>query len=148
MVTDDRNKFATWFQRVTWIGIAVNLVLAIPTLLVPEQMMELASLPTATPLMWVRFSALLLILLSLFFIPEAVLLNRASRLEPAIYEGDGTAPVNILSTRHGRRWTIAGLAIVALIAIAGVFAYVQFLRELPAPYFASDEDHFLFGSTG
>ena len=33
-------------------------------------------------------------------------------------------------------------------SIGGVFAYVQFFREEPAPYFASDEDHFLFGSVG
>jgi mono/diheme cytochrome c family protein len=38
------------------------------------------------------------------------------------------------------------LAVVAL--AAGVFTYVKFFREGPAPYFASDEEHFLYGSIG
>jgi len=40
-----------------------------------------------------------------------------------------------------------GLVVVAGTASA-VFVYERFMREEPAPYFASDEDHFLFGSIG
>jgi mono/diheme cytochrome c family protein len=40
----------------------------------------------------------------------------------------------------------------ALFVVGGtasaVFVYERFMREDPAPYFASDEDHFLFGSIG
>jgi hypothetical protein len=32
--------------------------------------------------------------------------------------------------------------------VGGVVTYVKFFREEPAPYFASDEEHFLFGSVG
>jgi mono/diheme cytochrome c family protein len=39
------------------------------------------------------------------------------------------------------------VAIVLAAVIAGV-TYVKFFRRTPAPYFASDEDHFLFGSIG
>ncbi len=63
---------AAWFQRVMWAGIIANLALAIPTLLWPAQMQALARLPAATPLVWVRFSSLLLILLSSFYVPAAV----------------------------------------------------------------------------
>ena len=63
---------AAWFQRVTWAGIIANLALAIPTLLWPAEMQALARLPAATPLVWVRFSSLLLILLSSFYVPAAV----------------------------------------------------------------------------
>jgi hypothetical protein len=35
-----------------------------------------------------------------------------------------------------------------LAAIGGLFAYNHFFREEPAPYFASDEEHFLYGSIG
>jgi hypothetical protein len=33
-------------------------------------------------------------------------------------------------------------------AIIGGVTYVKLFRESPAPYFASDEEHFLFGSMG
>ena len=63
---------AAWFQRVMWTGIIANLALAVPTLLWPAQMQALARLPAATPLVWVRFSSLLLILLSSFYVPAAI----------------------------------------------------------------------------
>jgi hypothetical protein len=61
-----------WFTRVMWIGIIANLGLAIPTLLYPAMMLARNSLPPADPLLWPRFSALLLILLSVFYMPAAV----------------------------------------------------------------------------
>src|SRR5215211_5737537 len=66
----------TWFRRVLWIGILANLALAVPTLLAPERIMALTQLPPATPIMWARFSALLLILLSVFYMPAGVDPNR------------------------------------------------------------------------
>jgi hypothetical protein len=71
MPVHHQNNSATWFQRVTRLGIAANLALAVPTLLAPERMIAFASLPPAVPLLWVRFSALLLVLLSLFYVPAA-----------------------------------------------------------------------------
>jgi hypothetical protein len=71
MATEYPNRSAVWFQRVVWVGIAANFALAIPTFLAPERMIEFSSVPPATPLLWVRFSALLLMLLSLFYIPAA-----------------------------------------------------------------------------
>jgi Cytochrome c len=66
------NKFAIWFSRVVWIGIFANFVLALPTLLMPGQMLAMMSLPAAWPVMWPGFAALLLLLLSLFYIPAAL----------------------------------------------------------------------------
>lgn len=41
------------------------------------------------------------------------------------------------------------VAVLAVLALAGgLFAYDHFFREEPAPYFASDEEHFLYGSIG
>ena len=41
------------------------------------------------------------------------------------------------------------VAALALLALAGgLFAYDRFFREEPAPFFASDEEHFLYGSIG
>src|SRR4051812_12433110 len=38
--------------------------------------------------------------------------------------------------------------LVVLVALAGLFVYDRFFREQPAPFFASDEEHFLYGSVG
>jgi hypothetical protein len=61
-----------WFSRVVWVGIISNLALAVPTLLAPQQTMTLTRMPPASPLLWPQFSALLLILLSIFYIPAAL----------------------------------------------------------------------------
>jgi len=83
-----------WFQRVVWIGIASNLVLAIPTLLSPAASMSRAGVPVATPVLWPQFSALLLILLSVMYVPAALDFERyritawltvASRLAGVIF---------------------------------------------------------------
>jgi hypothetical protein len=66
------NAPLVWFQRVLWLGIAANVALAVPTLLIPERMLALSSLPPAAPLLWPRFAAWLLILLSAFYVPAAV----------------------------------------------------------------------------
>jgi hypothetical protein len=61
----------TWFKRVTWLGIAANAALALPTLIAPEWMIALSNLPPAAPVVWPRFAALLLLLLSVFCVPAA-----------------------------------------------------------------------------
>ncbi|NEQ52258.1 MAG: hypothetical protein F6K11_19310 [Leptolyngbya sp. SIO3F4] len=66
------NTCANWFRRIVLVGVVVNLVLSIPTLIVPEIMLSLFNLPLAVPVIWVQFSANLLILLSLFYIPAAL----------------------------------------------------------------------------
>jgi len=63
---------ARWFSRVVWLGIAANLALAVPTLLMPARMLEFSNLPIADPLLWTQFAALLLILLSAFYVPAAL----------------------------------------------------------------------------
>src|ERR1700733_3638147 len=63
------NKYARWFARVVWLGILANFALALPTLFLPDEMLAMFSLPSASPGMWPSFAALLLILLSLFYIP-------------------------------------------------------------------------------
>jgi hypothetical protein len=67
-----KNRAALWFGRVMWLGIVANLALAIPTIAVPETMLELTGLPRATPLLWMQFSAVLLLILSLFYMPAAI----------------------------------------------------------------------------
>jgi hypothetical protein len=61
-----------WFSRVVWVGIVCNLALAVPTLVAPGPTMASTGVPPASPLLWPQFSALLLILLSIFYIPAAL----------------------------------------------------------------------------
>ena len=68
-MNDYMNDYAKWFRRVVWLGILANLALALPTLFLPDEMLAMFSLPSASPSMWPSFAALLLILLSLFYIP-------------------------------------------------------------------------------
>ena len=67
---------ARWFQRVTWVGIFANLALALPTIAAPAFMIDRIGLPTATPDLWPRFAGLLLVLLSVFYMPAATDVNR------------------------------------------------------------------------
>jgi mono/diheme cytochrome c family protein len=56
--------------------------------------------------------------------------------------------VTSVFSRRPRLSTAVLLAVVVVGTIIGGVTYVKFFRESPAPYFASDEEHFLFGSTG
>jgi len=84
-------KSATWFRRVVWLGIVANLALAIPTLIVPDRMLALSGFPQADPLMWTRFAAWLLILLSLLYIPGAM----------DVYRYRATAQLSVLARLAG-----------------------------------------------
>lgn len=70
------NTYAKWFSRVVGLGVLLNFALSLPTLFIPERMIALFDLEPAVPIVWVRFSANLLILLSLFYIPAAIDLYR------------------------------------------------------------------------
>src|ERR1700733_15670771 len=63
------NNHAKWFARIVWLGVLANFAMALPALFLPDEMLAMMSLPSASPGMWPSFAALLLILLSLFYIP-------------------------------------------------------------------------------
>jgi len=46
-----------------------------------------------------------------------------------------------------RTWIVFGV-LALLLVLGGLFVYAQFFQEEPPPYFASDEEHFLYGSVG
>ena len=176
------NKSGVWFGRVVWLGIVVNLALAVPVLFAPAQVLALFSLPAATPAMWPSFAALLLILLSLFYIPAAInpiyyrsvaWLAVLARLTGAVFfcvfnrdyvtfgllDFAFFVPEAILLTLalrdtaaaagrgNNRKPLLIAIAVLLILLVGGI-AYDEFFRELPPPYFASDEAHFLYGSIG
>ena len=51
-------------------------------------------------------------------------------------------------SNRSRPFATIGAVVAVLVIAVGVFTYDHFFRTEPAPFFASDEDHFLFGSIG
>jgi mono/diheme cytochrome c family protein len=61
-----------WFQRLVWAGIIGNVVVGIASIAYPVQVLALAKVDPATPLVWPRLSAMLIMLLAGFYIPAAL----------------------------------------------------------------------------
>jgi hypothetical protein len=66
------NGYLLWFRRVMWLGIASNVIVAVVSIARTAMVLELLKLPPAEPLVWPRFAAFLLILLSGFYVPAAL----------------------------------------------------------------------------
>ena len=62
---------ARYFGKVVRVGVAVNLILAIPAVVAPALVLGLFELETGDRDIWARFAAWLLVLLSLFYLPAA-----------------------------------------------------------------------------
>ncbi|MGH2412141.1 MAG: hypothetical protein ACRDEA_00240 [Microcystaceae cyanobacterium] len=85
------NTYAKWFGRVVWIGIVVNLFFVIPLLFFPETLLNLLKMDVPTPIIWVRAAGLLLLEISILYIPGAQ--------DPYRYKA--TAWMSIFVTRGG-----------------------------------------------
>ena len=70
------SKWKTRHAIVVGIGIVLNFVIVVPLLLWPEWTMSFFHIPTTTQLIWPRFSALLLGIISIFYIPAALDIDR------------------------------------------------------------------------
>jgi hypothetical protein len=68
----NENKYLRWYSRVVWAGIAANLLLALVAMTATSAVLEFLHLPPADPLVWPRFAAFLLILLSGFYVLAAI----------------------------------------------------------------------------
>jgi hypothetical protein len=65
-----------WFRRVTAVAIASNVVAALMLLAAPSTMLAMAGLPTAKTDLWPRLAAWQIVILSLFYLPAAVDIDR------------------------------------------------------------------------
>jgi hypothetical protein len=66
------NRYARWFGRVVLLGVAANLSLTLPALLYPNAVLSALKLrPALENPLWPSFAALLLLLLSAFYVPAA-----------------------------------------------------------------------------
>ncbi|EGJ30336.1 MULTISPECIES: hypothetical protein [Moorena] len=86
------NTYAKWFGRVVWLGLIINVVFfVIPLLFFPEVMLSLLKMQIPVPIIWVRAAGLLLLEISILYIPGA--------MDPYRYKA--TAWMSILVTRGG-----------------------------------------------
>lgn len=85
------NPYALWFGRVVWAGIIVNLFFVIPLCFFPEQLLSLLHMDIPAPIIWVRAAGLLLLEISILYIPGAI--------DPYRYKA--TAWMSVLVTRGG-----------------------------------------------
>lgn len=65
------NSYAIWFKRVVWVGIAANLTFAVFAFTAPEQLVSTLNLGSLESAVWLFNYAVLLTLLSCFYIPAA-----------------------------------------------------------------------------
>src|SRR5437868_6743374 len=61
-----------WFRVLMWVGIAANIIVALISIIWTESVLNFLNLDMAQPLVWPRFAAFLLILLSTFYVPSAL----------------------------------------------------------------------------
>jgi len=65
------NKYAVWFRRIVWLGVIQDWAIGLPAIFAPTWLLELLhQRPTQDPV-WTSFAGLLVVLLSLFYIPGA-----------------------------------------------------------------------------
>src|SRR5262245_44301960 len=65
------NRYAIWFGRAMGPGILIDWLLAVPAIFAPNWILSLAGQTVSEDATWVAFTALLVFLLSLFYIPGA-----------------------------------------------------------------------------
>ncbi len=78
MSKSERDSLSLWIARHTlfvWIGIVLNLLLIIPLLFDPLWLLGVLNLPLDQTI-WVRFSGLLLLVITIYYIPATIDLER------------------------------------------------------------------------
>ncbi len=75
--SESLSKWKARHAILVWLGIAMNLVYAIPLIFWPEWILGVFHIPSTPGLMiWTRFSAILLLILSVFYVPATLDIDR------------------------------------------------------------------------
>ena len=91
-----------WFKVFMWLGISANVACALVSILWTEGILNFLHLEAAHPLVWPRFAAFLLVLLSIFYVPSAIdpLTHFYSALVAVICRFGGVAFFTIVGGRY------------------------------------------------
>ncbi|BBD70552.1 hypothetical protein NIES4072_69190 [Nostoc commune NIES-4072] len=65
------NKYAVWFRRIVWLGVIQDWAIGFPAIFAPNWLLELLHQRPSQDPVWTSFAGLLVVLLSLFYIPGA-----------------------------------------------------------------------------
>jgi|GEM_PF-543677 len=134
---EDRGT-VVWFKRAVWLGILADWVLGIPTIFAPEWVLGLLGLrPTGDPV-WTSFAAMILILLSIFYIPGA---NRPFRYRSNALLAVWARPPGVIFfwLLWPGKYFLFGLMDLALFLIQFVLL-VKVMQLMPDPGPETDED--------
>src|SRR2546421_4396170 len=120
-----------WFRRLVWAGIIANVVVGIVSLAYPTQVLELAKVDPATPLVWPRLSAMLIMLLAGFYIPAALDpdANRFAAVFVVVCRFAGTIFMAVV----GGHYIIFGLFDFVFGAPQAICLYLAWQRRKAAP---------------
>jgi hypothetical protein len=126
----------TGFGRIVWAGIAANLIISCWGLVAPDSLLTAVHLEKATPLVWPRFASLLLILLSLFYVPAALdpARNRVTAVLTVLARAAGVA----FFTMQGGTYILFGLYDFAFGLPQAIFLILLFRKSAgvaPNPVF-------------
>jgi len=65
------DRSVAWLRGTLWLGIVVDLVLGVPAIFWPEQVLDSLGMRQTMDPVWTAFSALILVLVAIFYIPGA-----------------------------------------------------------------------------
>ena len=66
------DKWLRWYRWLVWAGIVANIIVGTTSIAFTSQVLALAKVDPATPLVWPRLSAMLVMLLGGFYVPAAI----------------------------------------------------------------------------
>src|SRR5262245_60865695 len=120
-----------WFQRLVWAGIIANLVVGIVSIAYPAQVLALAKVDPATPLVWPRLSAMLIMLLAGFYVPAALdpSANRFAAVFAVVCRFAGTIFMAVV----GGHYIVFGLFDCVFGAPQAICLYLAWQHKNPSP---------------
>ena len=120
-----------WFRRLMWAGIIANVVVGIVSIAYTPQVLALAKVDPATPLVWPRLSAMLVMLLAGFYVPAAIdpCAHRFSAVFAVVCRFAGTVFMAVV----GGHYIIFGLFDFVFGAPQAICLYLAWQRMKPAP---------------
>ena len=121
--------YRTWFARLVWLGIVLNLVIALFGLIAPGRLLPALNLTAATPEVWPRFASLLLILLSAFYVMAA--LDPARHRFAAILTVAARAVGVVFFTLVGGAYTTLAFYDLALGLPQAVLLWLAYRKQEP-----------------
>lgn len=116
------NGYARAFRAVVWIGVLVNITLAIAAVFAPDWLLRTMGFDVSYPNIWPRFAGWLLILLSLFYIPGAN--------DPHRYRAN--AVLQVCARFAGVAFFVGAVALVGFSTRYLLFAGLDLLFGLPS----------------